>query len=77
MAQTTNTMNEMTNIAETAMMYLQNGIKEKDTDKIIYAYELLEEDSFDWSDVDYDTYEDWDKLVDKGNTIIEQQILKP
>jgi len=70
-------MNEMTNIAETAIMYLQNGIKEKDTDKIIYAYELLEEDSFDWSDVDYDTYEDWDKLVDKGNTIIEQQILKP
>jgi len=69
-------MNEMTNIAETAMMYLQNGIKEKDTDKIFYAYKLLEEDSFDWSDVDYDTYEDWDKLVDKGNTIIEQQILK-
>jgi len=25
-------MNEMTNIAETAMMYLQNGIKEKDTE---------------------------------------------
>jgi len=57
-------------IAEMAIMDLQQAMDNRDFDGILAAYDLVESESFDWDDVSDDLFNDWDKLTDEGNILI-------
>lgn len=61
----------MKDIAETAVLDLQEGIDHKDRDKILAAYGLVEAESFDWDEVPDYVFEEWEKLVDIANDLIQ------
>ena len=56
-------------IAETAIALLQTGIEFGNKERILTAYDLIDDDKFSWDNLDtlYSTFED---LVEKGNEII-------
>lgn len=57
-------------IAETAVLILQEGVDNMDSELILEAYSIVERDSFDWDDYPDHIFEDWDKLTDEANDII-------
>ena len=55
--------------AETAILALQEGIDQRDSEKILSAYRLIENSAFDWDDAP-DCFDEWDKLTEEGNAIL-------
>jgi len=64
------TKQQRTQIAESAIFLLKDGIANNSKSKIKVAYELIEEDEqFDWDDLDV-LYMEWEELVELANDII-------
>lgn len=63
------TKQQRTQIAESAICVLKDGIANNSKSKIKVAYELIEEDEqFDWDDLDV-LYMEWEELVEQANYI--------
>lgn len=56
-------------IAELALKYLKEGIQLKNRLMILDAYKRVEDKYFYWDSLD-EIFEEWNKLVDRGNDIV-------
>lgn len=65
-----NTLNIRNEQAEAALTMLKGGIANNSKDKILAAYEIVEDDKeFSWSGLNH-IADEWDELVDKANEIL-------
>lgn len=58
-----------TQIAESAVKLLRDGIKHNNKSKIMAAYEAVEHDDFNWDGLEV-LFVEWDELVDEANEIL-------
>ena len=70
----TNTIDENVKIAQLACNILRMAVIEEDKKRILVAYDMVEDESFEWPGTDDCSfadklYSDWDKLTDKANNI--------
>jgi hypothetical protein len=63
---------ERTQLAESALKLLRDGVNSDNKTKILNAYSLIEDDeNFDWKDLDV-IYMEWEDLVDEANQILNE-----
>ena len=62
----------MEKITKKVILHLQQAVNDKNIKKILSAYNLAKTESLDWDKVPDYIFEEWDKLVDEGNMIIEK-----
>lgn len=59
-----------TETAQLAIEKLTVAIENKNKKYILSAYDLVENEAFEWNDVNRDLYLEWDGLIDKANDIL-------
>lgn len=63
------TQQERTQLAESAIRLLKDGINSDNKNKILAAYSSLE--NFNWRDLDV-IFMEWEELVDEANQILNE-----
>lgn len=63
------TQQERTQLAESAINLLKDGINSDNKTKILAAYSSLE--NFNWKDLDV-IYMEWEELMDEANKILKE-----
>ena len=56
-------------IANAAIRDLSTGVTNHNKSLILYAYSLIEQDGFEWGDMNID-FDSWSVLLDKANNIL-------
>ena len=63
------TKQKNTQIAESAIKLLREAINADNKKKILASYDLIEDDSFSWDNLDV-LFDEFDSLTDEANSIL-------
>ena len=58
-----------TQIAESAIKLLRTGVSDNNKKKILASYDMVEDSSFSWDNLDV-LFDEFDSLTDKANNIL-------